>query len=52
LITKNIDEIKPILYAKILECCNEAVVIEFTGEIIKQLDLDSAVKEILKERIK
>jgi uncharacterized membrane protein YheB (UPF0754 family) len=52
IIDEHIDEIKPIVYSKILRCCNEVSVNAFISDIIRKLDLDKAVKEVLGEYAK
>lgn len=49
-INENIDNIKLVVYDKILECSNEMVAMSFIGDIIRSLDLNTAVKEVLQNR--
>lgn len=49
-IIENNAEIKQLVYDKILECSNEMVAISFVGDIIRSLDLNYAIKEVLSKK--
>ena len=52
IIEENADELRKIMYDKIMESCNEMMLNAFCADIIRTLDLDKVIKEILKDKAK
>ena len=48
-IIENTEELKPIIREKVFKCCNETLLIAFLSDIVRKMDLDSAVKKIIAE---
>lgn len=48
-IDENKDELKPIIRDKVFKCCNETLLIAFLSDIVRRMNLDKAVKQIIQE---
>lgn len=48
-IDENADELKPIIRDKVFRCCNETLLIAFLSDIVRQMNLDKAVKKLISE---
>ena len=48
-IQENKDELKPIIRDKVFRCCNETLLIAFLSDIVRKMNLDKAVKQIIQE---
>ena len=48
-IEENEDDLKPIIRDKVFRCCNETLLIAFLSNIVRKMDLDKAVKQIIRE---
>jgi len=43
------EDLKPIIKEKVFKCCNETLLIAFLSDIVRKMNLDEAVKKIIKE---
>ena len=48
-VEENRDELKPIIQDKVFRCCNETLLIAFLSDIVRKMNLDKAVKQIIQE---
>ena len=49
IINESKDELRPIIKEKVFKCCNETLLIAFLSDIVRGMNLDKAVKNIIQE---
>ena len=43
------EELKPIIREKVFKCCNETLLIAFLSDIVREMNLNEAVKKLIRE---